>query len=595
MFHPFGCALVCCSLLVASVSSSFGQESLPRPDEAEAQIEAALREPAKFDFADQPLSDVVEEVSERHKISIQLDTKALTDAGLGSDTPVTAHAEGISLRSALRLALDQLDLTYVIRDEVLMITSKTEAENSLTIKIYPVRDLVAGESGLRPLLARGNDRQEEFGELLKLIRSTIAPTTWDEVGGPGSAMKFPHSHSLALSQTTEVHEEIAALLAGLRRTREKQQVAARALAQGKEHLPANGLMQVKIYHLGVRPGPLSGGLFAMAEEAERAAGTTDQAAPEQGVSSKSAPAESSAADARSSAATSRPSRLTPPTPGVDSLEKWAEEIAAILPKAVAPETWQPRGIGFVRVAAGSLVIRQTEANHREIALFLDELLPNCVTIRAIVNEASAPLAIPGPQADWPQDAEPQPGAAEAAIENALDAKVDLSFVETPLFGVMDAISQKAGLRIRLDRKALADAGLASDSPVTRRFTRISLRAALHLLLGEMDLTYVIRNEVLMITSKTEAENMLAAKSYPVFDLVVRPSSAPQQGRAVDFQSLQQAISSNIAPTTWDEVGGPGAMTPFTNAGALVISQTTDVHEEIARYLRALRDANAGEK
>jgi hypothetical protein len=218
-----------------------------------------------------------------------------------------------------------------------------------------------------------------------------------------------------------------------------------------------------------------------------------------------------------------------------------------------------------------------------------------VTTREIVNEASAPLAIPGPQADWPREAEPQPDAVEAAIEQSLDAKVDLSFVDTPLFDVMDVISQKAGLRIQLDGKALADAGLSNDSPLTRRFTRISLRAALHLLLGEMDLTYVIRNEVLMITSKTEAENMLTTKVYPVFDLVVRPSGAPQHGRAVDYQTLQDALSANIAPTTWDEVGGPGVMTPFINAGALVISQTTEVHEEIARYLRALRDASAGEK
>jgi hypothetical protein len=40
------------------------------------------------------------------------------------------------------------------------------------------------------------------------------------------------------------------------------------------------------------------------------------------------------------------------------------------------------------------------------------------------------------------------------------------------------------------------------------------------MLGEMDLTYVIRDEVLMITTKTEAENMLSIKVYPVGDLVI---------------------------------------------------------------------------
>lgn len=40
------------------------------------------------------------------------------------------------------------------------------------------------------------------------------------------------------------------------------------------------------------------------------------------------------------------------------------------------------------------------------------------------------------------------------------------------------------------------------------------------------------------------------------------------------------------------VGGPGAIQEFVNSGALVISQTAEAHEEIAEYLRALREARA---
>ena len=108
----------------------------------EAKIVAALDDKTELEFVDQPLSDVVDYLKERHGIEIQLDTKALTDAGLGSDTPVTRNIKGITLRSALRLMLSEMDLTYVIRDEVLMITSKTEAENMLSNKVYPVADLV---------------------------------------------------------------------------------------------------------------------------------------------------------------------------------------------------------------------------------------------------------------------------------------------------------------------------------------------------------------------------------------------------------------------------------------------------------------------
>ncbi len=108
----------------------------------EARILAALDDKTEIDFTEQPLIDVIDYLKERHGIEIQLDTKALTDAGLGSDTPVTRNIKGITLRSALRLMLGEMDLTYVIRNEVLMITSKTEAENLLTTKVYPVADLV---------------------------------------------------------------------------------------------------------------------------------------------------------------------------------------------------------------------------------------------------------------------------------------------------------------------------------------------------------------------------------------------------------------------------------------------------------------------
>ena len=108
----------------------------------EAKILAALDDKTELEFVDQPLTDVIDYLKERHDIEIQLDSKALTDEGVGTDTPITRNIRGITLRSALRLMLGELDLTYVIKNEVLMITTKTEAENMLSTKVYPVADLV---------------------------------------------------------------------------------------------------------------------------------------------------------------------------------------------------------------------------------------------------------------------------------------------------------------------------------------------------------------------------------------------------------------------------------------------------------------------
>jgi hypothetical protein len=115
---------------------------LHRKSPSEAKIYDALGEKTEMDFSDQPLSDVIDYLKNRHEIEIQLDSKALADSGLGSDTTITRNVKGVSLRSALRLLLGELDLTYVVRDEILLITTKTEAENMLSTRVYPVGDLV---------------------------------------------------------------------------------------------------------------------------------------------------------------------------------------------------------------------------------------------------------------------------------------------------------------------------------------------------------------------------------------------------------------------------------------------------------------------
>lgn len=111
-------------------------------DTKEREIYDALDQTTQFDFNETPLSEVVEYFAQIHEIPIIIDTRALDDVGLGSDTPVTRTLSGTSLRSALRILLKELELTYIIRDEVLQITTPEEAENELITKVYPVGDLV---------------------------------------------------------------------------------------------------------------------------------------------------------------------------------------------------------------------------------------------------------------------------------------------------------------------------------------------------------------------------------------------------------------------------------------------------------------------
>ena len=120
----------------------YSSMSLSKPGKAEQRIMEALQEPTKVDFVDTPLSECIDYLKTLHKINIEFDKKALDDAGIGTDTPVTRNLQGITLRSALRLILKELGLTYVIQNEVLLITTPEDAGTRLSTRVYPVADLV---------------------------------------------------------------------------------------------------------------------------------------------------------------------------------------------------------------------------------------------------------------------------------------------------------------------------------------------------------------------------------------------------------------------------------------------------------------------
>ena len=74
---------------------------------------------------------------------------------------------------------------------------------------------------MRPAKAAPIDQDfsGDFDSPIDLIHSTVSPTTWDEVGGPGSIAPDRSHLALIVSQTEDVHEGVSALLTLLRRSR----------------------------------------------------------------------------------------------------------------------------------------------------------------------------------------------------------------------------------------------------------------------------------------------------------------------------------------------------------------------------------------
>src|SRR5262245_41773726 len=132
-------------------------------DSPEAVIIRTLGKPTTVEFVDLPLEDCITFLKEYHNINIWLDKATLTDEGVALDQPVTLKLAGVTLRSVLKLLLEPVQLTYVIEDEVMKITTSARAGEKLTTRVYPVGDLVipiitprGGRGGMGMMGGMGN-------------------------------------------------------------------------------------------------------------------------------------------------------------------------------------------------------------------------------------------------------------------------------------------------------------------------------------------------------------------------------------------------------------------------------------------------------
>lgn len=101
---------------------------------AQARIEAALNMPVEnIDFIGMPLAQVMEMLSDDMNIPIVFNLKEFKVRGFSMDAPITLNLPPVTLRSVLNLVLDQVasgELTFVARDEVLLITTREDADKN---------------------------------------------------------------------------------------------------------------------------------------------------------------------------------------------------------------------------------------------------------------------------------------------------------------------------------------------------------------------------------------------------------------------------------------------------------------------------------
>lgn len=172
------------------------------------------------------------------------------------------------------------------------------------------------------------------------------------------------------------------------------------------------------------------------------------------------------------------------------------------------------------------------------------------------------------------------------IRVALAAPCQIDVVETPLRDLITSLREDSGLPIVIDVVALNDAGHDPDTlTVTYRAPHdVSLRNALRQLLSPLGLTYIAADEVLTVTTPDECQNHPIIVSYPL-------PRGFGDSRLPDMQPMIDLIQSTVAASTWDCAGGMGTIRPLEASAfpLLVVSQTSDVHDEIETLLRGIHE------
>lgn len=211
-------------------------------------------------FTNVTLREAIDFLSDVANVNVQVQWKALEQAGVMPDTTINLRLRNVPLRKVLTMILDQVaggpTLTYFIDDGVIEITTRQIADQNMVTRVYPVLDLLAeppdfivpdismadgarnqttrssnrttptNDSGRyqSPTSATGNtgngntlfpgaantqvrDLNTRAQQLISLIKDIVQPDAWRDTGTGTASIQF-FNGSLVVTASRSIHEKI---------------------------------------------------------------------------------------------------------------------------------------------------------------------------------------------------------------------------------------------------------------------------------------------------------------------------------------------------------------------------------------------------
>jgi hypothetical protein len=186
------------ALLKALESDAY--EVLSLEPEIHRALREAMEKPLPIDMIDVPLSEVLEEVSRRIDVPIELDNSRLQDAGIGPDQPVTIKRQDVRVRNLWK-DINGVQCALQPWNGVLRLTTEEETVNLMRVVVFHLPELAGGPDDVR----------------WPRIVTEMTSEPWMEVDGEGGEIvQVPRA--LVVRQTEVGLDETRSLIHDIRKT-----------------------------------------------------------------------------------------------------------------------------------------------------------------------------------------------------------------------------------------------------------------------------------------------------------------------------------------------------------------------------------------
>lgn len=174
------------------------------------------------------------------------------------------------------------------------------------------------------------------------------------------------------------------------------------------------------------------------------------------------------------------------------------------------------------------------------------------------------------------------------VHRKLDQKLNLDLIQVTRREALREVSRRSGVSMAIEPETIRMVVHEMEAPIDFKVSDQSVSQTILQLIEPMNLTYVVRHDVVVIGSadaRREDADEFVVRTYNVADLI---QSRADEGRIEELNRLADEIRASIRPESWKGADKAPAIRPFQSTGSLVVRQTPAVHGEIVRWIARIR-------